>query len=401
MSEKLDVFENVIFDNSITKQEFHTYQPHIASFNNYDEIRISVQNQDIYTAPYLSYIYVAGEVEATDIGAVTLTNNAFAFLFDEIRYELNGVEVDKVRDVGTTSMLKGYASHGRDDSCALQMAGWSPLQPQAIHNYNNGKFFAYIPLSFLLGFAEDYKKIIINIRQELILIRSRSDRNCYKTADENNVVTVKVNKIEWHLPHISVNDNIKLQMMSHLNKDAPIHVPFRKWELHELPALKSSARDIWSVKTSNNLERPRYILVGFQTARRDINNGDVGKFDHENITNMKVYLNADAYPYDNLNLNMQNGNYVLLYQMYANFQKSYYSREKSNPLFDYFQFKNNTIFVFDCSKQNESVKSSTVDLKIEFEATEAFNPNTRAFCLILYDTVIEYTPLSGIVTKLV
>lgn len=88
--------------------------------------------------------------------------------------------------------------------------------------------------------------------------------------------------------------------------------------------------------------------------------------------------------------------------MYCKFQSSYYNRIESDtsPYLSYKEFKRTPLFVFDVSKQNESVKSTTLDLKIEMESANTFKENTRAYCLILYDSVVEYTPLSGIVRKL-
>ena len=38
-------------------------------------------------------------------------------------------------------------------------------------------FDVHIPLSLLFGFAEDYRKIIVNTKHELILTRANSDAN--------------------------------------------------------------------------------------------------------------------------------------------------------------------------------------------------------------------------------
>lgn len=401
MSDKLTVFDQILFDDNISKQEFHTYQPYTKSYNNYDEIRIMIQDQDIYTAPYLSYIFIEGEIIKDETTQVKLTNNPFAFLFEEIRYELNGFELDKVRNVGITSTMKGYVSYGENESKSLQTAGWYPTTGE-LKNYIGNKFFAHIPLRFLLGFAEDYKKIIINSKQELVLLRSRTDLNSYIITNDNKDVPVQIqiHKLEWHIPHIWVNDQVKIQFLNKLKVDKPLLISFRKWELHELPALKPTEKDIWPVKTTNNLERPRFILIAFQQDRKENTSKDASGFDHALIRNIKVFLNSETYPYDNLNLHIRNGNYVTPYNMYTNFQQSYYNRELSNPLFDYESFKNHMIYVFDCSKQNESIKSSTIDLRIEIEAEQAFPSNIKAYCLILYDTVVEYTPLTGIVRKL-
>ena len=101
---------------------------------------------------------------------MTLGNNCVAFIFDEIRYELNGVEID--RNVGITSTLKNYVTVSSDRSVILRNAGWDALTTAA------GYFNFCVPLYILLGFCEDYKRVVINARHELILIRARNDNNC-------------------------------------------------------------------------------------------------------------------------------------------------------------------------------------------------------------------------------
>jgi len=95
---------------------------------------------------------------------VTLGNNCVAFIFDEIRYELNGVEIDRNRNVGITSILKNYVTVSSDRSVILRNAGWDALTTAA------GYFNFCVPLYVLLGFCEDYKRVVINARHELILI---------------------------------------------------------------------------------------------------------------------------------------------------------------------------------------------------------------------------------------
>ena len=83
--------------------------------------------------------------------------------------------------------------------------------------------------------------------------------------------------------------------------------------------------------------------------------------------------------------------------MYARFQNSYYGKTNT-PLLTPSQFQSKyPIVVIDCSKQNESVKSSSVDIKIEMEFEENVPKDTSAYCLILHDKIVTYTPLTGIV----
>jgi len=42
---------------------------------------------------------------------VALTNNCIAFMFEEIRHELDGVEIDRNRNLGMTSTFKNYVTY--------------------------------------------------------------------------------------------------------------------------------------------------------------------------------------------------------------------------------------------------------------------------------------------------
>jgi len=57
-----------------------------------------------------------------------------------------------------------------EKSVIARNAGWDP--------WNTPNFNFCDPLNMLLGFCEDYRRIVINARHELILIRSHNDNNC-------------------------------------------------------------------------------------------------------------------------------------------------------------------------------------------------------------------------------
>ena len=116
---------------------------------------------------------------------------------------------------------------------------------------------------------------------------------------------------------------------------------------------------------------------------------------------MKLFLNDQCYPYGNLNLNINRNQYAVLYEMYTNFETNYYGKE-SQPLLSKREFIDFApLIAIDCSKQNESLKYGPVDVRLEFEASENFPPQTSAYCLILHDRLVEYKPISGGVKKLV
>lgn len=401
----LNVTEKALFDNSIINAERHTHQPYASTtLNNNDEIRIPLQQQDLYVLPWNSLIYIEGKLITHDnkvSATAKLVNNALAFLFSEIRYEIGGLVVDRVRNPGLTSTMKGYVSYNTNESKRLENAGWSPTKDITTNLVDKkGNFNVCIPLSMILGFCEDFRKIILNLRQELVLIRSSSDVNAIVNSTEGEDMKIELTKVLWKVPHISVNDVERLTILKYMERSIDLELAFRSWELHEYPLLQETQRHSWSIKTTTQLETPRYVIVGFQTDRKNKYNKDMSKFDHCNLTNIKLYLNSEMYPYDNLNLNFSNNQWAILYEMYAQFQQSYYERQ-SEPVFSPSEFiKNGPLFVIDCMFQSETLKSGTVDIRLEFETSANVPSNTAAYCLILHDRIIKYNPLTSAVSNI-
>lgn len=46
------------YDNTIGSFEFHSYKPYVTSFNCNDEIRIPINQQDLYLLPSASTLYI-------------------------------------------------------------------------------------------------------------------------------------------------------------------------------------------------------------------------------------------------------------------------------------------------------------------------------------------------------
>lgn len=405
----LNVTEKVVVDNSIQYSEYHTHQPYAStSYNKNDEIRISIPQQDNYPLPCNSYIYIEGKLKGlkkdgtTPSSSFKVINNFLAYLFSEIRFELNGVVVDSVRNVGLTSTIKNYLSYNKNESSKLINAGWNPLESGQTNPIldASGNFNACIPLKVLLGFAEDFKKIILNIKQELVLIRSNTDLDSVINTQADETVNIQIDRISWRVPHISVGIAQQLRLTKYLDKNIEIPIAFRSWELYEYPVLPQTTRHTWAVKTSTQLETPRYIILGFQKDKKNKLLSDMSKFDHSSLTNIKVFLNSERYPYDNLNLDFDNSRFATAYEMFSDFQKSYYGKE-CEPIFTPTEFKTIApLFVINCSNQKETLQSSSVEIRIEFETGSNIPPDTSAYCLIIHDRMFTYSPLTKAVRQL-
>ncbi|XP_030762224.1 uncharacterized protein LOC115887041 [Sitophilus oryzae] len=363
VSEKLQIFQPVNVDESIAREEWHTYHPFTKSFKNSDEIEIVINQQDVFMDISQAELYIEAKFleEVSTVvktGKCSLTNNVGAFLFESITYELNGKVIDKVRDPGLISTVKSLLCLNQNESTALDVAGW---------NWPSGAVKSYEPET------DNFKG--------------------------NKKADITILNIELRVKHIYPNDSVKLKLFEAISKDKPIFIGFRKWEIHELPALRQARKDVWTVKAAS--ERARYVVVFFQEDRKDNYKADGTYFDNLKITDVKLYLNSEAYPYESLDLNFKTRQFTKAYSMYTDFQKSYLGKINSEPLLDFTAFASRALFVIDCSKQNEALKSNVIDVKLEFESSENFPENTRAFCIIIYDRVMEYLPLSGHVRTLI
>lgn len=403
----LDVKNTISFDDSITSLQHHSYNPYTTSFNNGDEIHISIQQQDLYLLPSDSYIYIEGSIRTIHLPEAAseaqskvpnIVNNVVAFLFDDIRYEINGFEVDRCKNPGITSTIKGLVSYTNNDMFLMGNAGWNMKLPENEKSADPRTFNYCLPLKNIFGFAEDYKHIVMNAKHEIILLRSRHQTNAF--VGDNDISRFTINKIQWRIPHVCVSDTEKLKLLKIIDRKQSIQMNYRAWELHEYPTLPMSDRHIWSVKTSQIVNTPRFVIIAFQTDKNNDITADKSSFNHCKIVDMKVFLNSDCYPYECIDSDFNNDKYGVLYNMYARFKEKYYFDLADNsPLLNYKEFKEYPLIVIDCSRQSESIKRGSVDVRIEFQAKENVPNNTSAYCLILHDNIITYNPCTNIINK--
>lgn len=391
----LDIGQKVLVDNSISAFELHTHQALTTRYQNNDEIRIPIQDT-LCTLPSESHLYIEGSLLKDDkpVPQARFCNNGIAFLFSQIRYEMNGVVVDSVNYPGITSTIKGYASFSPSETVKLENAGWCSLAESTIVD-SKGNFNACVPLKMLLGFAEDYKRVITNIRQELVLIRANSDKNAIVGGD----VDVKLNSIFWKVPHIRPGLQEELALTKYIGKGSETQVAFRNWQLHSYPAVNETMKHTWAVSTMTKTSSPRYVILAFQTDRDNDVTKDCSRFDSCNFQNIRVFLNDQRMPYNQLNINFPSNKIAALYEMYASFQSSYYGVE-SLPLMGLDEFKNNPLIVVDTSKQQENLSPSSITLRVEYETSSNVPKKTVAYCLVLADKVFSYNPLTKMVRQI-
>ena len=400
MQDILDVTKRQDVDDGVIRWTYHPYFPHnTLSINNSDEVRICINNQDILTLPSQSYLYIKGKFNHKDKGH--FVRNGLAFLFDEIRYEIGSQEVDSIRNPGIASLMKYVCSANTNKRYSNACIDTDEKLTKIT---DKEEFSGCIPLDMLLGVFEDFDKVLVNIKQELILKIARNSLNAiFTTAAEANpdiIPHVTIEQIQWFVPHILASDSEKLTIQRAIVNSKRFNISFRSYELHTMPSYPTSTtKHTWSVKTTNQLEKPRYVIFGFQTGRDNAARKRCDEFDHCKLKNIKVFLNSEYYPYTDLNLDFEKKDIAKAYEMFVRFQNSYYNIP-SDPTIDREEFISTyPLLVIDCSKQNESIKEGVVDIKLEIQTGDNVGAHTAAYCLIIHRKEFEYNPMTNEVSR--
>ncbi|XP_015377332.1 PREDICTED: uncharacterized protein LOC107171597 [Diuraphis noxia] len=213
----------------------------------------------------------------------------------------------------------------------------------------NNKFAGCIPLKHLFGFCEDYKKILLNCNQQIILNRSSTDFDALyvseTTANDNKEklkkVVIELSKIIWKMPIIRVSDKEKIKLLKVLDSRKPLSCAFRNWNLCEYPVLPQNTSHSWTVKSSSLLEKLRFALIGFQTDRKNSLFNPSGRFDHCYLKNLKIHLNSEMYPYEDFRSDFTN-NVTLFYTKHMQISKNHNVIENIVSLYCQQLFLNNT-----------------------------------------------------------
>ena len=120
-------------------------------------------------------VYAAGDI-------VTLTNNAILYLFSNIKYHLSGNEIESVNEPGQATTIMGLLKYqptfpglnqcwSLDSSteAAITNTGFAKRKDFILSSNPIGVFSFAIDLKHILGFVDDYEKVVCDILSNLIV----------------------------------------------------------------------------------------------------------------------------------------------------------------------------------------------------------------------------------------
>ena len=417
MAEILSITEGLTFDESLQEYQVHEYEPQAgAQLNNAGaEIRINIETQDEFLHPAESYLLVEGKLQKNDGTAyangdlVSLAHNGVMFLFRSISYRLSGQQVEHLNDPGVATTMLGMLTYPDDfsksqglnqlwfkDSTADAEAENTGFA--ARHGYiitkplSKGSFSFAIPLKHIFGFAADYEKIVYGFKHELSLVRDSDANAVLRAAAVNDVAKVVLSKVSWFVPHVTPSDQDKLRLYKTIQSKSKIDCGFRMRQCDSI-AVPQTTQFNWRLAAKSGREKPRWIIVAFQTDRSNVQTHNATVFDHCRLRNIHVTLNAERYPAVDYDAGFTQNKVARVFKQAADFRKHFHSMESLlsnggvNPS-DFIDLY--PLFVIDVSHQSERLKESTVDIQIRAEFERNVPAATEAFALIISDRILQF-----------
>ena len=417
-------------DDSVINDELYSYYPESGTqLNNSGNITIRVNNTDNFYLPSESSLEFEGQIQTTSGAAfgsgalITFVNYGLLHLFDLVKYTLNGTPIETVFNPGVVATMMGLATFPGDFKQG-QIEGYVPdtlggAPPTAATIVNNkgyvarkkfffssdplGYFRLRIPLKRFFGFAEDYHKVLYGFGNSLVLTRSSSDDNALtrpKWADESQKAEneqpngkVFLKQVSWRLPRVSPNEVASYELMQQIKNHVVLNCGFRMRQ-HQSCNVEPTVTDwTWRIGVRSSPEKPRYILLSFQTDRQD-NQGRVNTvFDHCDLASAHVLLNNDRYPLNDFETDFKKNVYAGLYGNFLNFRKAYYGVDPmiSGTQVDAEEYKDCfPIFAFDVSKQSERLKTGVTDITVRCRFNTAVPAKTIVHAVIISDRKLKF-----------
>jgi hypothetical protein len=429
----LDVLEADIVDESIKEFKYceKDADQSPGNLNVPSELTISFQNEDAWMLPHKSYLIVEGTLKNgadnwTDANGtgIAFINNGLMYMFDGAKYFLGNQQIEYFQNCGIATTMHNLLTKSKSFQGLHNM--WYPDEYTGLatctnigyamrRNYlrnaaDSFKFSAIIPLSHIFNFANDYKKVIYGMQHKISLQRQTDGRALLKNnnaADAAaygnfaagtavavaNVGSINITKLRWAMPTIIPNTDADLLLKEIIRNKQPVSLSFLN-KTYEFTAVPQTTIFTWKLQLASGRQKPRYLVLGFQTARTGNQLTNNATFNPLDVLDAYIVLNTVRYPYAQVDTNLANNMYAKWYYNYLEFRNMYTGEDQGDSCLDLMTFKSiSTLYVFDVSHQSERMTSSeAIDINVYMRFAANAAANTIAHMLTYSDSL--YT-LSG------
>ena len=303
------------------------------------------------------------------------------YLFKNIKYQISEV-IEEVHHPGQATTMLGLLKYPDDFSKSLGInqlwykdtgvnadlvnnVGFEIKKKYIIDKPNpKGTFSFKVPFKHMFGFCEEYNKILYAMKQNLTLTRNNDNDAIFRAnATDNGKITL--NRISWYMPNVMPNDKMKLYKI--IEGKETLEVGYRMLQC-VIASVPQTTLFTWDLKRTESTEVLHFIIVGFQTNKRNNQRQNPTIFNNVGFNNIYVKLNSKKYPTIDYNISFPRQKVSRTYGDTALFRSKFFNMDVlvSNFNFTPIEFTElYPLFVFDVSKQSERLKYSTINIQIK------------------------------------
>ena len=270
-----------------------------------------------------------------------------------------------------TSTLDEY------ESCFVRNQGKRDSQLKGDHIAAEGDhMYMMIKMSDLFGFVNDLEKIIYGLGFKLILKRNNNDRALFRVnagADAvGNDGNIHIRGISGRVPSIDPSNDNRVISQKGLSKKNNVDFSYyeRKTFYKNVP---HATNFLFDLGMESGMERPQYIIIGFENNNVNEQTHDASTFDIINVTECYCKIGSEFYPEDRMNINYGAKNSNEAFKEVVSFNKDFNGLPNNiKPYINHRTFKSNyRIYVFDTRYQSNPIAPQLILLYFKFSAAVA------------------------------
>ena len=400
--------ENYEVDRKILKCDYIRYSPaEISTINTANsQIYINIPREDSVISLLTSCIelyfdvlradnsnryVVANVIRLVKLGPIALFSN----------YKLttsSGKHLEEISHAHIVSLMYKLLTSSRDsDDLSIGFDRNRGRRKNELTNNKNikGKYHIRTYLKDIFGFAEHQEKGTYGRGYKLTLTRNTDNA----VLSKDNAVAngrVRINSLDWYVPHYSPNLEEYNKLMTQIKKNTPtlLHYPERSIFMKEV-----NTQNLWTFElgTQEGINVPVWIFVAFQqNDRQNHQNLNNDTFYRPLVTSTQCIIGTEKYPDSSTLLNYNDDNYS---QGYGQVKEAFKALTKDNLLQPYvsdddFRSSNNgdnigynIRLVFDIRYQKNLESSQPI--KVEFKFDGVVPAGIYCYALVLTNKLIS------------
>ena len=300
--------ENYEIDRKILKCDYLRYSPaEISTINTANsQIYINIPGEDSVISLLNSYLelnfdvlHAADNTRYVDANGIRLVNLGPIALFSNYKLTTSsGKHLEDNSHAHIVSLMYKLLTSSKDsDDLSIGFDRNHDKRKHELTNNKNikGKFHVRIYLKDIFGFAEYQEKGTYGLGCKLTLTRYTENGVLNK---DNAVVVgrVKINSLDWYVPHYSPNLEEYTKLMTQIKKNSPtlLHYPERSVFMKEV-----NTQNLWNFElgTQEGINIPIWIFVAFQQSdRQNSQNLNNDTFYRPLVTSAQCIIRTEKYP---------------------------------------------------------------------------------------------------------